>query len=416
MELLEWKPCIATHISEVDQQHKALFDFVNGVVRSVEEEVEEEILKQGLERLIDYTVFHFNTEEEILLKLKYPYLKKHQVEHRLITDQILRFKGNLRKHNKIDIVELIAFLRDWIKSHTASSDLEYAAYFIQLENPKINKQGRYDMENFETKNIANGIQVADLPLKAQILDQLPSPVIAVDRERRITYINLAGRKLVNKTNEELLGMACQDVFGSQHCGTEDCCMRKAIENGRQYSARNEIVINGDRLPFEYFAVPLKNELGEIIGGLEFIVDITERVLYEEKLREQSHAIREMSTPTIKLWEGVLVLPVVGVIDSMRAQYMMETMLTKIMETYSKIIILDIQGVAAVDTAVANHLIKITKATKLMGCECILSGISPAVAQTMIELGIDMGLTKTRATLSDALVEAFELLHLQVIKK
>lgn len=273
-----------------------------------------------------------------------------------------------------------------------------------------------DKEGKKMAHLQNPILAADLNLQAQILDQLPTPVIAVDRDLMITYMNNAGKKLINKTTEELLGKACKEVFGSLYCGTNDCCMGKAIENGSHHSARNEIIINDEKLQFESFAVPLKNELGETVGGLEFIVDISERILYEDKLREQSHAMREMSTPTIKLWEGVLILPVVGVIDSMRAQYMMETMLIKIMETYSKIIILDIQGVAAVDTAVANHLIKITKATKLMGCECILSGISPAVAQTMIELGIEMGITKTRATLSDALAEAFELLNLVVSKK
>jgi rsbT co-antagonist protein RsbR len=101
---------------------------------------------------------------------------------------------------------------------------------------------------------------------------------------------------------------------------------------------------------------------------------------------------------------------------MRAQHMMDSMLNKIAETYSKVIIMDIQGVAAVDTAVANHLIKITKATKLMGCECILSGITPAVAQTIIQLGINMDTVKTKSTLSDALAEAFKILNLEVKNK
>jgi rsbT co-antagonist protein RsbR len=127
-------------------------------------------------------------------------------------------------------------------------------------------------------------------------------------------------------------------------------------------------------------------------------------------------IRQMSTPTIQLWDGVLVLPVVGVIDSMRAQYMMESVLNKILQVYAKVIILDIQGVAAMDTTVANHLIKITKAAKLMGCECILSGISPAVAQTIIHLGVEMSEINTRATLKDALSVAFSLLDLEVRKK
>jgi rsbT co-antagonist protein RsbR len=110
---------------------------------------------------------------------------------------------------------------------------------------------------------------------------------------------------------------------------------------------------------------------------------------------------------------VLILPVLGVIDSMRAQQMTDTMLNKIKETSSRVIILDIQGVAAVDTAVANHLIKITKATRLMGCQCIISGISPAVANAIVQLGIDMGDVKTNATLREALVDSFTMLNLEV---
>jgi rsbT co-antagonist protein RsbR len=94
---------------------------------------------------------------------------------------------------------------------------------------------------------------------------------------------------------------------------------------------------------------------------------------------------------------------------------MNAMLTKIKETSAKIIILDIQGVAAVDTAVANHLIKITKATKLMGCRCIISGISPAVAETLVQLGIDLGDVATNSSLRDALGDAFTLMSLDVKK-
>jgi len=107
---------------------------------------------------------------------------------------------------------------------------------------------------------------------------------------------------------------------------------------------------------------------------------------------------------------------VGVVDSLRAQQMMNTMLTKIMETSAKVIILDIQGVAAVDTAVANHLIKIAKATKLMGCRCIISGISPAVAQTLVQLGIELGGISTNSTLQDALSDAFKLMDIEVRPK
>ncbi|WPC44323.1 PAS domain-containing protein [Clostridium sp. JS66] len=266
------------------------------------------------------------------------------------------------------------------------------------------------------ENIVQNFEEANTMIKMQILDQIPTTVMAVDRELRITYINYAGKKIINKKWEDISGKKCCDFWNSLHCNTDECRMRKAIETGNMYSARNEVIIGDLKKPVEYHTVPLKDEAGNIIGGLEFVIDITERVHYEERLKEQSHTIREMSTPTIELWDGVLVLPVLGVVDSMRAQHMMDSMLNKIAETYSKVIIMDIQGVAAVDTAVANHLIKITRATKLMGCECILSGITPAVAQTIIQLGINMDNIKTKSTLSDALAEAFTILNLEVRNK
>lgn len=124
------------------------------------------------------------------------------------------------------------------------------------------------------------------------------------------------------------------------------------------------------------------------------------------IAEQGQTLMEMSTPVTAIWEGILLLPVVGIIDSKRAQDIMNAMLSMIAETKAKVFILDISGVAVVDTAVANHLIKITKATKLMGCECTISGVSPAIAQTVVELGIDVGEVSTTANLRDALTYAF----------
>jgi rsbT co-antagonist protein RsbR len=189
-----------------------------------------------------------------------------------------------------------------------------------------------------------------------------------------------------------------------------------MESGRVITARNEIQQNGKTIPIEYTAAPLKDADGKVIGGVEYVVDITERVRQEEMLREQSRTIREISTPAIKLWDGIVMLPVVGVVDSARAQQMMDTILAMIAETSSRVSILDIQGVASVDTAVANHLIKITKVTKLMGCECIISGISPAVAQTLVQLGVDLGSVATNASLVDALKSAFTLLEIEIQEK
>ena len=125
------------------------------------------------------------------------------------------------------------------------------------------------------------------------------------------------------------------------------------------------------------------------------------------ITEQAEAMLAMSTPVTEIWNDILMLPIVGIIDSKRAQEIMTAVLSKISETYATMMILDISGVAIVDTAVANHLIKITKATQLMGCRSIISGLSPAIAQTIVELGINVGDVRTTSTLKDALEFSFK---------
>lgn len=159
------------------------------------------------------------------------------------------------------------------------------------------------------------------------------------------------------------------------------------------------------LPADEFGSVLRSITRLLHLDTAIVVDTYSR-LTNKKFSEQSRALVEMSTPVTAIWQGILLLPVVGFIDSRRARDVMNAMLAKISETRSRIFILDISGVAVVDTAVANHLIKITKATRLMGCECILSGISAAIAQTVVELGIDIGGIRTTATLRDALEDAF----------
>jgi rsbT co-antagonist protein RsbR len=139
-----------------------------------------------------------------------------------------------------------------------------------------------------------------------------------------------------------------------------------------------------------------------------IVAQTYMAMVTETIAAQGKSLMEMSTPVTEIWEGVLMMPIVGIVDSQRSQDIMNAMLTRISETQAGQFILDIGGVAVVDTAVANHLIKMTKATALMGCRTTISGISPAIAQTMVELGIDVGTVRTTATMRDALSQALEL--------
>jgi rsbT co-antagonist protein RsbR len=128
---------------------------------------------------------------------------------------------------------------------------------------------------------------------------------------------------------------------------------------------------------------------------------------EDIIRRQQMELLELSTPVIKIWEGILVLPLIGTLDDARTQVVMENLLQNIVDTNSSIAIIDITGVPAVDTLVAQNLIKTVSAARLMGAHCIISGIRPQIAQTMVHLGVEFGDVVTKASLADALKYAFQ---------
>jgi rsbT co-antagonist protein RsbR len=128
---------------------------------------------------------------------------------------------------------------------------------------------------------------------------------------------------------------------------------------------------------------------------------------EEIILRQQQDMLELSTPVVKLWEGVLALPLIGTLDSARTQVVMETLLQKIVETGSQVAIIDITGVPMVDTLVAQHLLKTVTAARLMGADCIISGIRPQIAQTIVHLGVALGDVTTKASLADAFVLALQ---------
>jgi rsbT co-antagonist protein RsbR len=136
---------------------------------------------------------------------------------------------------------------------------------------------------------------------------------------------------------------------------------------------------------------------------------------EEVILRQTDEITEISTPVIRVWDGILALPIIGTLDSARTQVVMENLLQEIVETGSSMAILDISGVPAVDSLVAQHLIKTVSATRLMGAECIISGIRPEIAQTVVHLGIDLSNIITKSTLASALSYAFKVMKLEVKK-
>jgi len=129
---------------------------------------------------------------------------------------------------------------------------------------------------------------------------------------------------------------------------------------------------------------------------------------EQVIQHQQRELMELSTPVVELWEGVLALPLIGTLDSGRTQVVMENLLEKIVESGAALAIIDITGVPTVDTLVAQHLMKTVAAARLMGADCIISGIRPQIAQTIVHLGVDLSTVTTKATLADAFRRALEM--------
>ena len=176
--------------------------------------------------------------------------------------------------------------------------------------------------------------------------------------------------------------------------------------------------------FSRLSGEIKNsaELGDELWSATLLLDklgMTTIELYlksrESVIERQQTELLELSTPVVELWDDIVALPLVGTLDSNRTQIVMETLLQKIVSTGASIAIIDITGVPTVDTLVAQHLLKTVAATRLMGADCIISGIRPQIAQTIVHLGVELGDVATKATLADAFAIALRRLGLTVAK-
>ena len=167
---------------------------------------------------------------------------------------------------------------------------------------------------------------------------------------------------------------------------------------REIAAKNRELQTGDMLI----------EMGQMLDSIGLIKVEAFYESQQEIIRRQQAELLELSTPVIELADGILALPLIGTLDSMRAQIVMESLLQKIVETRATTAIIDITGVPTVDTMVAQHLLKAASATRLMGAHCIISGISPRIAQTIVQLGVNLDEVTTKANLASAFREALTL--------
>ena len=152
----------------------------------------------------------------------------------------------------------------------------------------------------------------------------------------------------------------------------------------------------------------------MLGVFAAARDITERKRAEERIQQQSKDILELSTPVMQVWQGVVAAPLIGALDSQRTQQFMERLLNRIVETNSPVALVDIMGVPTVDTQTAQHLIETISAVRLLGAQVVLTGVRPAIAQTLVHLGVDLTGIITRSSMSAGLQVALDILKLKVV--
>jgi rsbT co-antagonist protein RsbR len=167
--------------------------------------------------------------------------------------------------------------------------------------------------------------------------------------------------------------------------------------------------HGDLRGYRAFA-----QLSKLVDDLAMFMLETYATTREAVIAEQAETLLELSTPVVKLWDGIVALPLVGTLDSARTQVVMEALLQTLVDTGSEHAIIDITGVPAVDTQVAQHLLKTVQAARLLGADCIISGIRPQIAQTVVALGIEFGDIHTKASLADAMLLAMRRSRLDVV--
>ena len=249
---------------------------------------------------------------------------------------------------------------------------------------------------------------------------------ALDKSQGTVEFNMDGTIITsNDIFLNILGYSLDEVKGKHH----RIFCEESYTKSPEYEAFWEKLNRGEFDSGEYKRIgkngreayiqasynPIFDLNGKPLKILKIASDVTEQKRLESQRTKQAELIMDMSTPVMRLLDNILLLPIVGLVDSKRIQLIMETALQNILDYQAKIIILDIQGVPAVDSAVANNLIKVTKATQLMGCNCIITGVSPGISQALVNLGIDLAGISTQSTLRDGIYSSLKDMGIELKK-
>ena len=260
--------------------------------------------------------------------------------------------------------------------------------------------------NPETAPVERAVQTAQL-----VLDSVSDEVIQLDTKGYVVSWNRGAEALKGWTADEIVGQHVSTFYVEEdvRSGLADRELRVAKETGRFETEGWRKRKDGSRFWASVVITAMRGPAGDFLGYVKVSRDLSERRAQEELIRRQRDEILELSTPVIQVWDRVLALPIIGTLDSNRANRLTEGLLGTIADLEAEIVILDISGVPTIDTQVAQHLLKTVHAARLMGATSILSGVRPETAQAMVHLGIEIGDLRSRNTLRDALQLALQMI-------
>jgi rsbT co-antagonist protein RsbR len=250
------------------------------------------------------------------------------------------------------------------------------------------------------RDMSTSVQRSDLISKTELNEQCRSLLAAVTSGVRVSGsadISGPGWNAARDYLQEISASRARQGFSASEVATFVFSLKRPL-----FSAiRRDLAKNQDTLFDTVWAAT------ELLDSLALITTEAYSATREELISRQQQELLELSTPVVKLWDGILALPIIGTLDSARTQVVMENLLQTVVATNSKFAIIDITGVPTVDTLVAQHLLKTITAARLMGAECIISGVRPQIAQTIVHLGINLEDVITKAKLSDAFALALQ---------
>jgi len=266
--------------------------------------------------------------------------------------------------------------------------------------PEILRQHESEIYANWLREMSSAVRRSDLLSEKQLQaesKELLSAIVEGVRSGDVSHLENPAWEHAKELLQSISARRAQSGFSPSETATYILSLKRPMFE----SIRKELGGKADELFSEIWTATL------MIDRLALITSEAFQTTREQIITRQQQDMLELSTPVVKLWDGILALPIIGTLDSARTQVVMESLLGAVVQTNSRVAIIDITGVPTVDTLVAQHLLKTITAARLMGAECIISGVRPQIAQTIVHLGIDLSQVITKAKLSDAFALALQ---------